>query len=405
MRRRLVTLLLCIAWLFSPAFADTPKRYASIVVDADTLEIIHARQVDGQRYPASLTKVMTLYLTFDALNSGQLKMNETLTTSRNAASTPPYGLGLRRGEKITVEQAIQALIVRSANDVAVVLAERIAGSEAAFASQMTAKARALNMQRSTFMTPHGLPHPDQTTTARDMAKLATAMLTQHRRYYYYFGQRTFKWKGRNARNTNSLLHWLEGVDGFKTGYTNASGYNLIISAERDGRRIVAVVLGGATGKSRDQHMRDLIERSFKVIGVKPAPNRAPVMISHEPQTMPVTPQLASVTQAVRLRSHGQERLAIIQGNTGLKIAERNYDRSWSVQVGAYDSPSAALTQLETLAGNTLDITKSTIAPTTRNKRTLYRARFTNLTSTQAQEACKVLNNSPSGCHVIAPGNG
>jgi len=224
--------------------AKTPGRYASIVVDADTLDIIHARQIDELRYPASLTKVMTLYLTFDAIDRGELRLEEKLITSKTAAATPPVGLGLTTGQAITVNHAIQAVAVRSANDAAVVLAERLAGSEEMFAVRMNEKARELGMIKTTFKTANGLPHPDQKTTARDMAKLSMAVLNNHRRYYHYFGQKHFTWKGESKKNTNSLLHWLVGVDGFKTGYTRASGYNLTISAQRDGRRLIAVVPAG-----------------------------------------------------------------------------------------------------------------------------------------------------------------
>lgn len=400
-------LLISMCWLAfgSAAHAAQVKRYASIVVDADTHEIIHARQVDGARYPASLTKVMTLYLTFDALNAGTLKINEPMTVSRHAASTPPYGLGLKTGQKITVDDAIQALTVRSANDAAVVLAERIAGSDTAFAALMTAKARELNMQNTTFMTPHGLPDPEQTTTARDMAKLASALLTNHRRYYHYFGQKNFTWKGRTRRNTNALLRTSQGVDGFKTGFTNDSGYNLIISAERDGRRIIAVVLGGASGKSRDQHMRDLIERSFKVIGTAPAPSRTPITIAKAAEPAQIIN--ASVPQIVRLRGQDHGMVTIQRGgDANIRLARAGYDTQWSIQVGAFGSNRAAQEQLGMLSslnthGLTLDAAR--ILPFRRGNTEVYRARFTALTATQAQAACTALSNLPSGCLVIAPG--
>ena len=235
---RMLISFIAVASMSLPAIAaDSPRRYASIVVDADTLEIVHARQIDELRYPASLTKVMTLYLTFDALNTGTLKLNDPIRVSANAARTPPTKLGLRAGQTITAENLIQAVAVKSANDAAVVLAEHLAGSEATFTEQMTAKARSLGMMKTTFKTANGLPHPDQKTSARDMAKLASNILNNHRRYYHYFGQQRFRYNGRTYKNTNGLLHWLEGVDGFKTGYTRDSGYNLIVSAQRDGRRL------------------------------------------------------------------------------------------------------------------------------------------------------------------------
>jgi len=245
--------------------AQAQNRYASIIVDADTLDVIHARQIDKTRYPASLTKVMTLHLVFDALDAGTLKLNEQVSVSRNAARTPPVKLGLRAGQKITVEELIQSVAVRSHNDSAVVLAERLGGTEARFAAMMNAKAAQLGMHRTVFRTANGLPHPEQVTTARDMSKLAHSILTTHRARYRYFGQKYF----RGQKNTNALLHDMPDVDGFKTGYTNASGYNLMVSATRHGRRQIAIVLGGASGKSRNQHMRDLIERGFDVMSTIP----------------------------------------------------------------------------------------------------------------------------------------
>ncbi len=400
-------LLLCFGMVLmcGSAFAEPVKRYASIVVDTDTLEIIHARQIDGQRFPASLTKVMTLYLTFDAINSGQITLDEPLKVSRRAAATPPVGLGLRKGQTITVEQAIQALTVRSANDAASVLAERIAGSEEAFAAQMTARAKTLGMQQTQFMTPHGLPHPDQTTTARDMAKLAAAMLNHHRRYYHYFGQENFTWKKRTYRNSNNLLHWLPGVDGFKTGFTNDSGYNLIISAERENRRIIAVVLGGASGTSRDRHMQDLIERSFKVIGIGSAAPRAPIIVREEqpPQVRPVTQ--ASAT-AVRLRGRNDAPLTVISGGQTIKIASMQHDISWSVQTGAFTDEASAKVQLAQLSMSPRDglsHERALVVPVTHSGQTLFRARFTGMTAQQAQHACAILQNAGSPCQVIAPG--
>lgn len=398
---RWIVIIGCLLGLSMPSSANTLRKYASIVVDADTLEVIHARQIDGQRFPASLTKVMTLYLTFDAINAGTLSLNEPLPVSKNAARTPPVDIGLRAGETITVEQAIYALTVRSANDVAVVLAERLAGSEEAFAAQMTAKARALRMQRTVFKTPHGLPHPDQTTTARDMAKLASAMLSHHQRYYHYFGQKNFTWKNRTYKNTNSLLHRVNGVDGFKTGFTNDSGYNLIISAKRDGRRVIAVVLGGASGKSRDRHMEDLVERSFDVIKKSPLPVRAPVMVSTSPSPK-IEPIAASLPTAVRLRTQGEEHVLVVSGQTDMEIAGRSYDHGWSLQVGAFATEQSAQAHLESLSMTArygLSGKTRQVIPVRVGNNTFYRARFTAMTASEAQATCKVVLN---GCQVIAP---
>lgn len=403
MLRVLISLILIAALSFPALAADKPRRYASIVVDADTLEIIHARQIDEMRYPASLTKVMTLYLTFDALNAGTLKLDEPIQVSANAARTPPSKLGLRTGQTITVENLIQALAVKSANDAAVVLAERLAGSEASFTRQMTTKARQLGMMRTTFKTANGLPHPQQKTTARDMAKLSSNLLTHHRRYYHYFGQERFRYGGRNYKNTNGLLHWLEGVDGLKTGYTNDSGYNLIVSAQRDGRRLIAVVLGGASGASRNSHMQDLIEKSFGVMGVEPITSMPPVVVNRETLPTRKSPQIANVpivSEAVRLRGRNDKPLTITNDQS-LRLSEFDSGTNWGIQVGAFSKKSEAEDQINAIGGlHTLSKAKAHVRPLTRNGQTLYRARFEDLSIKDAQEVCKTLAKLASGCLII-----
>jgi len=394
-----VGLISLFLWAFAISAHGTEQRYASIVVDADTLEIIHARQIDEQRYPASLTKVMTLYLTFDALNAGTLTLNEPVRVSNIAAKTPPSKLGLKAGQTITVENLIRSLAVKSANDAAVVLAERLAGSEAAFAQIMTAKAKSFGMMKTTFKTANGLPHPDQRTSARDMAKLASNILNNHRRYYHYFGLTHFSYGGRKYKNTNGLLHWLEGVDGFKTGYTRDSGYNLIISAQRDGRRLIAVVLGGASGKSRNQHMQDLVERSFDVMGVAPVKSLPPVTIVKEKVPHRATPQLA-VTSAVKLRGRDNQTLTIASDGHPIKFANASTQNNWGIQVGAFLKQNEAQTQIDKVAGVT-GIKNGIIRPLTRNGQTLYRARYENLTIIKAQAACKALAKLPTGCLIVA----
>jgi len=394
---------------------DTPLvegRYGSIVVDADSLDIIHARQIDEQRFPASLTKLMTLYLTFDALNDGTLTLDQKLPVSRKAQNTPPSKLGVKKGQFITVDQAIQALAVKSANDVAVVLAEAIGGSEAQFAEMMTARATSLGMVKTQFANPHGLPNPLQVTTARDMAKLATAHLNTHSRYYHYFGQKKFRYKGKTYKNTNGLLHGLAGVDGFKTGYTRASGYNLVVSAKREGRRIIAVVLGGASNKSRNAHMTDLIERSFKSIGVQTAPAFAPVQIAKTErrivkEAVPVkkTVKTASVKipTAIRLRGRNSQPVTITTKGKPMSVQSTALDNAWSIQIGAFNTQQAAKAQL---AGVSVIVGKNVtpaVMPFKQNGRVYYRARFKNVTSEQAHKHCRALSALKTGCAVISPG--
>ncbi len=245
--------------LAAPAFAE---KYASIVVDMDTAQVLHARNADEARFPASLTKVMTLYMVFDALDSGELALDDRMKVSRAASRQQPSKLALRSGSTIRVDHAIRALVTKSANDVAVVIAERLGGTEANFAEMMTVKGRELGLTETRFQNASGLPDAHQLTTARDMARLAEAVYLDHRDYYSYFSTPDFVWNRRTYKNHNTLLKDVEGVDGIKTGYTNASGYNLMASAERDGHRVIAVMLGGRTGKSRDEHVKDLLEAAF-----------------------------------------------------------------------------------------------------------------------------------------------
>src|SRR5262245_38796554 len=255
----------------SPAWA---AKYASIVIDMDSHKVLHSREADETRHPASLTKVMTLYLVFDALDSGKLKLNERMTVSKFASRQQPSKLGLKKGATIKVEDAIRALVTKSANDVAVVFAERLSGSESKFVTKMNAKARELGLSDTNFRNSSGLPDKRQITTARDMAKLAEAMFVDHKARYNYFSLPSFTWNKRKYTNHNELLKKVDGVDGIKTGYTNASGYNLMASAVRDGHRVIAVMMGGTSGKSRDQHVADLLEAAFLEINGTPATSMA-----------------------------------------------------------------------------------------------------------------------------------
>ncbi|WP_395644434.1 D-alanyl-D-alanine carboxypeptidase family protein [Terricaulis sp.] len=247
----------------SPASAQSSDRYAAYVIDARTNEVLLDDQADEGRYPASLTKMMTLYMLFEALERGDVTMSTRLTASRNAARQPPSRLGLRRGDVITVEQAINALVVQSANDVAVLVAERLGGSEARFSAAMTTRARELGMTNSRFVNASGLPDTRQRSSAHDMAMLAQALWRDFPEHYHYFQTPSFSWRRGGGRNHNHLLGQVEGVDGIKTGYTRASGFNLASSAERGGRRVIVVVMGGETAAARDAQVAYLIEGAFE----------------------------------------------------------------------------------------------------------------------------------------------
>ena len=241
------------------AQAAKNPRHAAIVIDANTGKTLFAESADAKRFPASLTKMMTLYMVFEAMQAGRINKNTKIPFSKYAATRPPTKIGVPAGQTISVEDAIMALITRSANDAAAALGEYLGGSEPRFAQMMTAKARRLGMRSTTFRNASGLPNPNQQTTARDMAILGIALRQHYPQYYGYFGRSSFQFRGRTINGHNRLLGRVEGVDGIKTGYVNASGYNLVTSVNRDGRRIVAVVMGGSSGASRDAAMTRLIQ--------------------------------------------------------------------------------------------------------------------------------------------------
>jgi len=241
-------------------------RYAAIVVDATTGEVLFARRADSQRYPASVTKIMTLYLTFEALQKGKVHLDDIVTVSPLAASQPPSKLGLAAGQTIRLDDAMRATTVRSANDMAMLLAEHVGGSQARFAAMATLKAEQLGMTQTRYVNPNGLPDSRQVTSARDLAILARAVMRDFPQYYSYFGLHDWAYNGRDYRNTNGLLLGGNGYDGIKTGFTNASGYNLAASAVRDGRRIITVVLGGRSSASRNAHVAELMNTGFEVEG-------------------------------------------------------------------------------------------------------------------------------------------
>lgn len=251
----------------APADTDGSRwRYgsAAIIVDANTGKALYEDNADALRHPASVTKIMTLYLLFEQLEAGTFKLDSKLDVSAKAAAQQPSKLNVKAGGTIEVEDAIKALVTRSANDVAVVIAENLAGSETAFAEAMTEKARALGMSRTVFRNASGLPNPNQVTTARDLSILGRAIQDRFPKQYRYFATRTFYYRGQAIGNHNRLLGRIEGVDGIKTGYTQASGFNLVTSIKRDGRYLVGVVLGGSSGGSRDARMTSLINQNLPV---------------------------------------------------------------------------------------------------------------------------------------------
>jgi D-alanyl-D-alanine carboxypeptidase len=260
--------LALLAGPLAPAQAQIgSERYSAIVLDNRTGNILVAANPDETRHPASLTKMMTLYMVFEAMRDGRLALGSAVMMSEEAASRPPSKLGVPAGASITVEQAILALVTRSANDVAAAVGERLGGSEARFAQLMTTRARSLGMTRTTFRNASGLPDPDQVTTARDMATLGRRLLADFPDRYHYFGVTHAQFGGIRIRNHNRMLTDHEGVDGIKTGYIRDSGFNIVTSAQRGGQRVVGAVFGGSSWVERDAHMGGLLDQAFERIGV------------------------------------------------------------------------------------------------------------------------------------------
>ena len=303
-------------------------NYAAIVVDDKTGQVLHEANADAPRHPASVTKVMTLYMLFEQIEAGHLKLDTPLPVSARAAARPPTKLGLKPGQTLTVEDALKALITRSANDAASVIAEALGGTEEDFGRLMTRKAIALGMSNTIYVNASGLPADLQITTARDQALLGRAIQHRFPNYFTYFAIKSFKYRNKEIGNHNALLGNVQGVDGIKTGYTNASGYNLLCSVKRGGREIVAVVLGGRSGGARDARMRELIEEHLPSAGTD---RTAPVQTERGPDGEPVTAAIApELPSGLRLASDDAVEPALltdqVPGKATLRTDVADYER-------------------------------------------------------------------------------
>ncbi len=278
-------LFLCMSFVaITDANAKSNNKYAAFVMDAQTGLVLHQENANKRLHPASLTKMMTLLMVFDALERGDIRLNTRIKISKYATTMIPSKLGLKEGESIKIKDAIYALSIKSANDIAVAVAEKLGGSEKNFAHMMTKKARTLGMRHTRFKNASGLHDPRQISTARDMAKLGRVIVTDYRKYYHYFSKKSFKYKGKTYHSHNKLMDSYAGMDGLKTGYINKSGFNLVASAVRNDRRLIGVVFGGKTGKSRNARMAQLLDNSFDKIGAMriaknsvPVPQRKPIV--------------------------------------------------------------------------------------------------------------------------------
>jgi D-alanyl-D-alanine carboxypeptidase len=384
---------------------DPSRENESIVIDAETGRVLSEMNADAITYPASLTKMMTLYLTFEALNSGRLGLDHYLPVSSEAASKSPTKLHLIPGDSVQVHDLILGIVTKSANDAAAVLAEGLAGSEPAFADRMTAKARQLGMTGTVYRNASGLPDPEQRTTARDTAQLALALYHDFPREYRYFATRQFFFRGRVILTHNHLLDWYEGADGIKTGYIGASGFNLAASAVRNGHRLIGVVMGGVSAGSRDREMAALLDQGFSDVGaggtlVAGREVPAPVVAETESdQSEPSRPR----EKIGQLAKAARKIAAHLSPVAKAEAAPMANDR-WSIQLGAFRVESAAEEAARSAAavpgakGKPVQI----VRPSKGGREHVYRARLLNFSPQEAQGACTALHKKKVECSVVPP---
>ena len=394
-------------------FSVTGKATISTMV-ADTRSgfIISSYNADELQHPASLTKVMTLYLTFDALENGLLKMDDKLPISEHAAKQPRSKMFLKAGDTITVREAIMALIVKSANDAAVVLAEALAPSEEEFARLMTGVAHELGMKNTTFKNASGLHHPDQITTAKDMGILTIALINHYPQYYKLFSKKSFVYRGKEYQGHNALLKQYKGAEGLKTGFISAVGYNIITTAKKNNTRLVGVVIGQNTAKARDKQVANLLDKGFKKVGTYRTVRNSPLnkkAIVQTPRRNLYLPRMKeSILQAHELSVAYQQRTTNegLLGVSNLEFedftttAQGDVIDSWAIQVGAFSSEKTAQKRAEQALAYIGKLGK-TIETQPNNH--LFRSRIKGFTSKeQANNACKLLNSKKIQCLPIAP---
>lgn len=411
-----------------------------IMLDADTGQVLGEENADALTYPASLTKMMTLYLTFEALNQGRITLDQRFPVSAHAAAQAPSKLGLTPGDSVSVRNLILAIVTKSANDAAVVLAEGLGGSEPNFARYMTWKARQLGMAHTWYDNASGLPDSKQLTTARDIARLALALYRNFPREYRYFDTQEFDFRGEIVHGHNHLLEWYQGADGIKTGFINASGFNLAASAVRNGHRLIGVVMGGRTWRSRDKEMAGLLDQGFAALARVPArqPAAAPVVASAAPPaaavhaqpvpaaasaptaaprvatTVAVATRTAKAVPAKATAAHHPGFLGHVASNalrhlTPVARAEAatlrradTADDDWAIQLGAYRAEATAVKIARKAAHYSVARgKKSQIAVVShRHAAKLYRVRLLHFTEKAARAACAALHHHDITCAAI-----
>jgi D-alanyl-D-alanine carboxypeptidase len=444
----------------SPAVASEvpPPRggpiYEAIVLDAETGQVLRELNPDAVTYPASLTKMMTLYLTFEALNSGKLRLEQYFPVSAAAAAHAPSKLGLEPGESVSVRDLILGVVTRSANDAAAVLAEGLGGTEPNFAAMMTQKAHQLGMAHTSYRNASGLPDPGQLTTARDVARLSLALLHDFPREYRYFSVRQFEFDGRMVDSHDHLLEWYDGADGIKTGYTVASGFNLATSAVRNGHRLIGVIMGGSTARVRDGEMARLLDLGFADLA-----NQAPVVAQSHP---PAAPVIAAAQPAPVASAQPPAQLAAAQppkaqasfaALAGASLAAPSTARpaplaqpaatgpqpephpstigavaaaaiqhlapvshaeaatvqpepsaAWGIQIGAYRGQTAAERAEQKISRLAIAKGKESVilAPTAGDRDRVYHLRLLHFSPHGARNACEELHRQGIACTVVPP---
>jgi len=362
--------------------SSASAKYASIIIDVRTGRIYHELNADTRNYPASLTKMMTTYMLFEALADGNIQLTTSMRVSARASRQPSSKLWLEPGSSISVNTAIRALITKSANDVAVVIAEHLGGTERKFAKLMTMKATAIGMSRTNFRNASGLPNRRQLSTARDIAKLAIRLYRDFPEYYHYFGRTRFTFQGTTHRSHNKFLRDYKGADGLKTGYIKASGFNIAVSAFRGRNRIVGVMFGGRTAKQRDRHVRTLMNRGFVAAtnySQTPMPSRKPLLDTSADKS----------SRSINMKDRPYLDEAML--------------RNWGIQVGAYSDRDQAIVlarkEANRLKGQ-YPQAYAHIEGIDKKAQKLYRAQIRGLQRIETGAACQILEKAFTECQTI-----
>lgn len=414
MMRRFFCLLSMLLLLPALATAQANPKYAGFVFDADTGVVYYSDRANAIRHPASLTKMMTLYLTFDALRKKQISPSSKMYASSLAAKQPQTNISLKKGQAITVDQAIRALVVRSANDASVVLAEKLGGSVPKFANKMNDMARALGMTQTRFKNPHGLPNHLQVTTARDMARLGAALRKDFPQYYHYFNTTKFSFNRKEFKSHNKVMQRYAGSDGIKTGYIRASGFNLVTSVNRDGRHMIGVVMGGKSSRSRDSHMVELLNNTFAQISRENEVRVFAGMATPRSKYSALAAlgklgggvdvakaksvALKKFLKTPRLNPKRTHETEFVAKQAVQKVA--SHIKDWGIQVGAYRQEDAALkaaAEAVRLAQSALASSQIAVTDSGSAVKNVHRAKLANLSESQARDACRTLIAANTPC--------